>query len=467
VRSFASLALILSLPACDPGPAPVDAGVDAGPPWPHDLPSATTLGDHRGRRVARAIVHLHSPISHDACDGLGWVDGALGDAECLEHFRDAPCALRTDVLMLTDHGSYLRDVPFEQALWARDGDEVVRDAMGNAIAAYWACPDGHRVFVSVGSENALMPIGLTSHPGDSTDPMVIGPLYSADGVVVVDAFRADGALAWYAHTEGIPIEQLRATQPDGIEIYNIHANVDPRIRMEHLGLDPAGFVATLLRFTMPIHALEPDLAFLTFFAPNGNALGKWDTLLSEGARITGTGGTDAHENAFPQLLADGERADSYRRLLRWHSNHLLVDTVDRAGVMDALDAGRLYVAFEAIGTPVGFDFVAEGAGGAIAEMGDEAAVGATLRVVMPALPPGFPATPPPILRMRILRAEAGGAVEVAAGTGATLEHVTTAAGAYRAEVWMVPEHTRPYLGRIATQLIHDVPWVYSNPIYVR
>ncbi len=30
-----------------------------------------------------------------------------------------------------------------------------------------------------------------------------------------------------------------------------------------------------------------------------------------------TVGTDAHENSFPIMLRDGERGDSYRRLLRW------------------------------------------------------------------------------------------------------------------------------------------------------
>ena len=89
-----------------------------------------------------------------------------------------------------------------------------------------------------------------------------------------------------------------------------------------------------------------------------------------------------------------------------------------------------------------------------------------LRLALPTLPDGYPASPAPTLSARILRAEADGAVEVASGTGESLAFVADEAGAYRAEVRMVPEHTRPYLDRIADDLIREVVWVYSNPIYV-
>lgn len=458
--------------ACGSEAAPSDAGIDAPPDalppppaWPRDMPALDALGERRGRTVARSIVHLHSPLSHDACDGAGWVDGALADTACLAHLRDAACTLRMDALMLTDHAPHVEEVSLEGALWMTSGDEAVRDADGNVIAARWACPDGRRVLITVGSENELMPVGLLRHPIDPSDPVALGALYEADGPEAADAFRAAGGLALYAHTEGHPIEQIRATRPDGIEIYNTHANVDPNIREMHLGLERFEYLASLLRFSTRGSRLAPDLSFLSFFSANDNALGKWDTLLAEGWHLTGLGGCDAHENTFTAEMPDGERGDSYRRMMRWHTNHLLVDDVGRDGVMDALRVGRLYLTFEVLGTPVGFDFVAE-SGSAIAEMGETIAVGATLRVVRPSLPDGFPASPPPTIRMRILRAASGGAIEVAAGADATLEFTPTEPGAYRAEVWMIPEHARPFLDRFADELIRDVPWVYSNPIYV-
>ena len=91
---------------------------------------------------------------------------------------------------------------------------------------------------------------------------------------------------------------------------------------------------------------------------------------------------------------------------------------------------------------------------------------ATLRLMRPRLPDGFPNDPPPTIRMRILRSANMGRTEIASGTDAMLETTVTEPGAYRAEVWIVPEHTRPYLGREADSMIRDVPWVYSSPIHV-
>lgn len=200
---------------------------------------------------------------------------------------------------------------------------------------------------------------------------------------------------------------------------------------------------------------------LAFLAPNQVALDRWDTLLAEGARIAGSGGCDAHENAFPMELADGERADSYRRMLFWIENHVLVDDVTPDGIAEGLARGRFYVTTEVFGSPAGFDFVADGT----VEMGDEVPVGATLSVTAPRLPDGWPSDPAPSITVRLLRAADGGAVEVARGDG-DLEHVTTAPGAYRVEVSMLPEHARPALGTRADLLIREIPWVYSNPIFV-
>lgn len=469
---IATFALAL---ACSGAEDPIDApSLDAPsfdapppPPWPHDLPAASELGELRDLTRARVIVHLHSPLSHDACDGEGWVDGALADAECLAHLRDAACTLRMDALFLTDHAPHVDEVPFEAGLWANGPtDEVVRDAGGAAVAARWGCPDGRRVLVTVGSENDLMPVGLTRHPVDPSDAAALLAAYDADGPEAAATFRAAGALVLYAHTEDKTLERIRATAPDGIEIYNTHANIAPDIRETYLGLPPYDFLDLLTRFSSGGSRLEPDLSFLSFYTANQVSLDTWDTLLAEGMHLVGTGGCDAHENSFPAVMSDGERGDGYRRMMRWHTHHVLVRGEGRDAVMEALGRGRLYLAFEALGTPVGFDFHAARADGTIAEMGDVAAVGDTLRAVMPSLPVGFPSTPAPSLSLHLLRAAPGGAVEITSTEGPSLEHVVTEPGAYRVEVRMVPEHARPYVGRFADQLIAQRAWIYANPIYV-
>lgn len=468
----------LALVACSSA-SPNDAGIDAsrdasardaGPTgprfWPRTLPPTSELGTLRGRSIARTTVHLHSPLSHDACDGEGWVDGALADAACLANLRAALCALRLDAAMLTDHAPHVDEVSLERGLWLEPGDEPITTADGSVTASRLACPDGHRVLVTVGSENALMALGLERHPADPSDPAALLAAYDADGPDAVATFRAAGALVWQAHTEGRSLDTLRALGLDGLEIYNLHANLGPDIREEHLGLDPLGYVPALLEFTEPRLRLPPDLAVLAFLSENQPSLDRWDALLAEGQRIAGTAGCDAHENTLPMMMADGERADSFRRMMIWVQNHVLVDDASPAALDEALDRGRLYVAFEIFGTPVGFDFHADRGEGAIAEMGDDAPVGATLRVTAPRLPEGFPADPAPRLTLRLLRSTASGAVEVARSEGAMLEHVTTEPGPYRAEVRMVPEHARPALGTRADTLIRELVWVYSNPIFV-
>ena len=467
------LALVLLTACGDDGDSPADAGAarrDAGAapdagnvsPWPRTLPPGTELGRTGGLHVARTIIHLHSPLSHDACDGEGWVDGALADADCLAHLREAMCLLSIDAAMLTDHAPHVEEVSLEAALWAGDGDELIRDAAGNAIAARWVCESGHATLITVGSENDLMPVGLDRHPADvGATPDELRAAYDADGPDAVTTFRDAGALVLVPHTESRDIEYLRTLGMDGIEIYNVHANLAPDIRMEHLGLEGLDFIGTLLAFTDRRSTLASDLAFLAFFEQNQNDLGKWDTLLAEGMHVPGLAGSDAHENTFPDPMPDGERADSYRRILRWFSNHVLVSETSVVAVEEAVAAGRFYVAFEAFGSPVGFSFTAGGA-----QMGETVAAGTVLTVARPALPADHPRTPEPAVRMRILRAATGGAAEVASGNGETLVFTPTEPGAYRAEVYITPEHARPYLGAHADELVREHVWIYSNPIYV-
>ncbi|MBX3248276.1 MAG: hypothetical protein KF901_13940 [Myxococcales bacterium] len=435
--------------------------------WPGELPPTATLGERRGRSIARTIVHVHSPLSHDACDGEGWVDGELADAPCLASFRASLCRLHVDAAMITDHSPHVNEVPFADALWIVGDDEPVVDAEGRTHASRMACEgSSHRTLLTVGSENRLMPIGLRRHPGETTTTVrELGELYDASSPEAIRAFREAGAAIWVAHTEQQSVDDLRRWGVDGLELYNLHADVDPRIRDQHLGLSDGSYLGRLLDFSMSRLNLAPDLAVLSFLSRHDVSLAKWDTLLAEGRRVSATGGCDAHENTFPTMLADGERADSYRRMMSWITNHLLVDEVGPEGVADALARGRLYVVHEVFGTPVGFDFVAEHEG-VSAEMGEDVPLGATLRVARPTLPAGFPSDPAPTVEIVLLRAADGGGEEVARVSTGDLSYVADVPGAYRVEVRMVPEHTRPYLGTRADMLIREVVWVYSSPIFV-
>jgi hypothetical protein len=462
----AALALAL-LVGCSGGGGPTEET----PPWRADLPGAAeAMGERRGLLPARGIIHLHSVYSHDACDGRPHdpVTGAI-DADCLADLRAALCTTRIDFAALTDHDAHMAEEEFETLLLLAPGDEAITDALGRPVAARIACDDGHRVLLSVGGENRVMPLMLDEHPPGT--PAERRAVYNAESAEVVDTFRELGALVWIAHTESRSLELLRELSPDGIEIYNLHANIDPNIRADYLGLSASGAITAVAEFAdVNNTALEPDLALLSFLEPSAPALERWDELLADGRRVSGSAGTDAHQNALPITLRDGERGDSYRRLLRWFSNVALVgDPSDPAAIKDALGAGRFFVVFEVLGTPAGFDVVAVGGPAGPVELGGEvsADAGATLEVTVPevfALPAAL-ATPD--IRARVLRIDAGGRAEVAAGAGPTLSVPLDRPGAYRVEVLITPWHLEPYFGGLrGAHHAREQVWIYANPIYV-
>ncbi|MBA3541669.1 MAG: hypothetical protein H0T79_18795 [Deltaproteobacteria bacterium] len=264
--------------------------------------------------------------------------------------------------------------------------------------------------------------------------------------------------------------ELRTVAPDGLEIYNLHANIDPNIRRDFLGLPEAGAIQAVVNFadTNP-GGPEPDLALLGFLAQNQSAIDRWNTLLGEGMRITGTAGTDAHQNALPIMLADGERGDSYRRMIRWFANIALVaDPRDPVMIEEAVRAGRLFVAFELLGTPVGFDARAVAPAGTV-ELGGQlrATDGAVFTVDLPTVRALDPMLPTPAIAGRLLRIDAAGVHELATGSDGTLAAPMDLPGAYRVEVTMIPRHLGPYLGDLGTEFADgSLPWIYSSPIYV-
>jgi hypothetical protein len=459
---FAIPTIVASTACGDPAPA-------ALPAWDKALPDARVMGARRGLVPARGIVHLHSPYSHDACDGQPRDAAGAIDEPCLDDLRRALCTTRIDFAALTDHDASMADEEFPTLFAMRGDDVAITDASGAQIASRITCPDGHTVTLSVGGENTVMPVMLDRHvDGDVAERRAI---YNGEDAAAVAELRAAGALVWMPHTESKSLELLREIAPDGIEVYNLHANIDPNIRRDHLGLDPAGAITRAVEFadTNPGHP-EPDLALLAFLAPNQPAIERWHALLGEGRRVAATAGSDAHQNALPILLADGERGDSYRRVLRWFGNVALVtDPGDPVAIESALAAGRMFALLELLGTPVGFDVVA------IAdrnhELGAEieSSEGAELVVTIPDVHGLDPALPAPVIRARVIRIAPGGnATEVAAieGVGEQLR-VGLEPGAYRVEVSIVPRHLGPYLGDLGPALAEvELPWIYASPIYV-
>lgn len=467
-RQFAVLVLAGStLLSCGDGGSSHDPADPIDPTWSPSVTFASIEKPNaRGYLDRRGLIHAHSYYSHDACDNEP-VKNGMRDEVCFDDFRRGMCQTKHDFIMLTDHPSdfHLAEFPDSLLYRADRGDELVM-RNGRPVASRAGCDDGHTTMILAGSESSVvMPVGLEQHVSDTAAGR--DAVYGSQSSDAADTMRANGAVILVAHTEGWTAQQLIDRNIDGFEMYNIHAN---------LMLPQATGTAIRLLFRLgqndPALA-HPDLALLYLIAEDPRYLTTWGQVLSSGKKIVTTQGTDCHRNSFPVPMQDGERVDSYRRLMLWFSNHILVrpradGEWDDQELKAALKAGRLYGAFETFGYPKGFDFHAE-AGSRVAEMGDDIDLAAnpTLKVGMPVVRGLDPSKEPPLLEARILRATSAGFDEVASGDG-DIAYTPTITGAYRAEIRIVPTHLREFLnGDADTLLAHDYPWIYSNAIYVR
>ncbi len=434
---------------------------DMAPPGPYVVEKSqvvtSELGTRRGYRVARGIIHAHAVHSHDACDGEPEVDGQPNEP-CLQDFRDAICITKQDFVFMTDHEELASEKDFDTLLMIRGDDETMSEN-NIVIANQMACDDGFRPLLMPGGEFGTMPVGMTRHiDGTIAERTAI---YEQETPEAVAALKDVGAVVLQAHAESRSLDELRDLNLDGFEVYQLHANVDPTIRQEFLGLSGAGWAENAGPFIR--RQATPDLVFLSFFSANQPSLSRFDTLVSEGQKLVGTGGTDCHQNVANLDLGDGERMDSYRRMMRWFSNHLLVPEVTPTNLKEALRDGRLYIAFEVLGTPQGFDYRAEAAG-------ETAEIGGTVRLSdSPTLyldKPTVHAYGAVPTTQKILKIEATGAVVVATGEDA-LEFRPSETGAYRAVVEIQPTHLTDALGPDAQEFAERTyEWVWANPIYV-
>ena len=416
----------------------------------------------RGLLDVRGLVHAHSVYSHDACDGAPRdpVTGAINQ-QCFDDFRRGLCQAKHDFVFLTDHDSAFSETEFPDVLLYRSerGDRLVERG-GSPVASWANCDDGSRALILAGCEADTMPVGLEQHVGATKE--LRSAAYGSATPENVAALKAAGAVSLVAHTEDWTADQLIALGVDGFEMYNLHANLELNIGA---GVDLLGRLATPDRFP------HSDLILLPIISEDPRYLDTWSAVLSRGSRAVTTVGTDCHRNTFQQLLPDGERIDSYRRMMVWFTNHLLVrprpdGKWEDAELKQALGTGRLYAAFEVFGYPRDFDFHAR-EGTTVREIGESASIGAgvELTVTRPAVRGLDPAVDAPELTLRILRATDAG-WESVAESGSNLAFKPVTPGAYRAEVRIKPRHLRSHLASYSDLADRDFVWIYANPIYV-
>ncbi len=373
--------------------------------------------------------------------------------------------------MMSDHPDDMGRTEFRDVLLPQLGTDFLYDG-ADPIANRIACPNGHRTWLMAGFEDALLPVAMKRHLAAANGEERVG-LYNGDGADLINRLRTEaGGMVFIPHTESRTVEKLIEMSPDGIEIYNIHANMDPKIRQPFLGLDHFAGLPDLMVFWIdPYHEQEPDLSFLTFMRTSRVYFDKWNSLFAAGKKVSGIGATDSHENTLKWKDRNDERLDSNRRMMRWMSNHYLVTERTTAAIEDAVKKGRGWVVFEGLGTPVGMDFHAN-TSGTIANMGDAMTLQAgttRLYVALPTLHSGSPQDDrAPTITVRLRHVSTGGVeTTVAEATGRPIVFAPTQPGAYRAEVSIVARHLHPFIKYKRDELLgEERTWVITNPLYL-
>jgi len=220
---------------------------------------------------------------------------------------------------------------------------------------------------------------------------------------------------------------------NGVEVYNVFTNarrINPVV----------AFFDVLWS-----HRSYPDLIFALYLQRPDESLKKWDQALTR-ARLTATSGNDAHANIGVSLKDSsgktllGIQLDPYATSFRLVRLHVLIEqgkTLDATTLMEAIRAGHCYIGFDVLGDTSGFVFGAEN--GKL--QGDEISLNPETRLRVRSPVPG---------RIVILK---DGVIWTDDSGIATREVAITERGVYRAEVYL------PQLG--------NLPWIISNPIYVR
>jgi len=313
-----------------------------------------------------------------------------------------------DYILITDHVAYPREFQgWYDSTLVLIGEEVHAPAFphvnhylvfnaGEDVTAYGDQPQ--RLIAAIRARRGL---GFIAHP------------YEHSG-----AFVSEPEIDWIAwDAEGYT----------GLEIWNYMSEFK-------------SYVTTLPRSLL--YAFFPKLAIT---GPYPETLAKWDEL-QDSRRVVGIGGSDAHATLY-RLGPLARRIFSYQHLFRSVNTHLLLSSAwsgdasqDAQLVYQALEAGRVFVAYDGLAPASGFTFTAAH-DGATYTMGDEITAHDAVH---------FQAHVPARARLRLIHN--GSCVAEARGTELTYHSHTP--GFYRVEAY------RPYAFR-------ERGWIYSNPIYVR
>ena len=299
--------------------------------------------------------------------------------------------------------------------------------------------------ISAAQANQLQFVIMTEHTEKEFDTAAMTLQGTHGGVLFINGneVRADngdrllvlpGETAIVAYPE--EFKNWDTARVNGVEVYNVFTNakqVNPVIAFFDVLWSKRSY---------------PDLIFALYFQRPDEGLKKWDQALTH-ARLTATGGNDAHANIGVSLNDSsgktllGIQLDPYDVSFRLVRLHVLIEQnkqLDATTLMEAIRAGHCFIGFDFLGESTGFAFEAEH-GSERKTQGDEISLKPDTRLKVQSPVPA---------RILILK---DGISWVDESGIASKEVAISERGVYRVEI---------YLPQLGNRL-----WILSNPIYVR
>ncbi|MDQ3374873.1 MAG: hypothetical protein M3521_13420 [Acidobacteriota bacterium] len=263
----------------------------------------------------------------------------------------------------------------------------------------------------------------------------------ADKISTPDFLRqihTDNKLAFITYPEK---HQTWDTDFDGIEVFSLHTNAKK--------MNP---VLVLFDAVWSYYSY-PELVLAKYFQRPGENLQRFDEVTVQ-KKSTLFAGTDAHSNIGFHLFGDDAgnkiinvKIDAYETIFRTVRNHVLLEKdreFNQENLLDALKNGHCFVGFDALSVTEGFLFTAEN-GAEMKIMGDEITLTETLNLKISA---------PQIARFVIFK----NGEKIFEETDKTeINFHAKEKGTYRTEV---------YLDSLGAPF-DKMPWIISNPIYVK
>ncbi|GIU81834.1 MAG: hypothetical protein D6687_02120 [Acidobacteria bacterium] len=249
----------------------------------------------------------------------------------------------------------------------------------------------------------------------------------------IEKYKAQERLILVAYPE-----RLKSLQADfdGIEVFSLNTNAKK--------MNPFTFFFDAL---WSFRCCDRLLLSKYFMRPDSNL--KLADELARKKKLTIFAGTDAHSNIGFHLLGDDAgnklfylKFDPYERIFSLMRNHVLIrkgEPLNEQTLLQAVKDGKLYVCVDVWGDPKGFSFTANDE----KTMGDEILIGQE--------PISLKVSSPLEGQIKIFR----NGEKIFETFGKYAEFQATERGAYRVEI---------YLSSLG---LTQMPWIISNPIYIR